>query len=121
MIDRFDPIYTIRVSATAKKVAHQEFYEITEDDVIDAGLITRAIYVNEGVMENDEIENDYDYLLDLADLKRKELLSGYEMVGADVRPLVLIQFPSGQPETIKAVEEKLESMGYTYENGMVNI
>ena len=35
--------------------------------------------------------------------------------------MVLIQFPVGQPETIRAVEEKLESMGYTYGNGMVNI
>lgn len=121
IIDKFDPIYTIRVSATANKVSHHEFYEIPEDEVIDAGLITRAIYVNEGVMEHDEIENDYDYLLDLADAKRKELLSAYEMVGADVRPLVLIQFPAGQPETIKAVEEKLASMGYTYDNGLVNI
>ncbi|MDE5764047.1 MAG: DEAD/DEAH box helicase family protein [Ruminococcus sp.] len=121
IIDRFDPIYTIRVSATANKVSHHEFYEIPEDEVIDAGLITRAIYVNEGVMEHDEIDNDYDYLLDLADMKRKELLAGYEMVGADVRPLVLIQFPSGQPETIKSVEDKLASMGYTYDNGLVNI
>ena len=32
-----------------------------------------------------------------------------------------LQFPMGQPETIKAVEEKLASMGYTYDNGMVNI
>ncbi len=43
------------------------------------------------------------------------------MVGADIRPLVLIQFPTGQPETIKAVEEKLAKMGYTYDNGLVNI
>ena len=121
IIDRFNPIYTIRVSATANKVSYQEFYEIPEDEVINAGLITSAIYVNEGVMENDEIENDYDYLIDLADAKRKELLNGYEMVGADVRPLVLIQFPAAQPETIKAVEEKLASMGYTYDNGLVNI
>lgn len=31
------------------------------------------------------------------------------------------QFPMGQPETIKAVEDKLSSMGYTYDNDMVNI
>lgn len=34
---------------------------------------------------------------------------------------MLIQFPNGQPETIRAVEAKLESMGYTYDNGMVSI
>lgn len=72
-------------------------------------------------MENDKIENDYDYLIDLADAKRQELLEGYKMVKADVRPLVLIQFPAARPETIKAVEEKLASMGYTYDNGLVNI
>lgn len=121
IIDKFDPVYTIRVSATANKVAHQEYYEVPEDEVINAGLITRAIYVNEDVMENDKIENDYDYLIDLADAKRQELLEGYKMVKADVRPLVLIQFPAARPETIKAVEEKLASMGYTYDNGLVNI
>ncbi|HRR78408.1 MAG TPA: DEAD/DEAH box helicase family protein [Ruminococcus sp.] len=121
IINAFNPAHIIRVSATAQKVAHQEFYEIPEDEVIDAGLITRAIYVNEFVNENTQIDNDYDYLLDLAEAKRKEIQGGYEMVGADIRPLVLIQFPAGQPETIKAVEEKLSSMGFTYDNGIVNI
>ena len=37
----------------------------------------------------------------------------------DIRPLVLIQFPSGQPERIELVEKKLADMGYTYDNGMV--
>lgn len=121
IINAFSAKNIIRVSATANKGANQEYYEIPEDDVIDAGLITRAIYVNEGVDENREIENDYDYLLDLADEKRKEMLENYKLIGAGVRPLVLIQFPAGQPETIKAVEDKLESLGYTYDNGMVNI
>ena len=76
--------------------------------------------MNEGVDEDKQIVNDYDYLLDLADEKRKVIAENYKLVGANIRPLVLIQFPAGQPETIKAVEEKLESMGYTYDNGMVN-
>lgn len=111
----------IRVSATANKVPHQEFYEIPEDEVINAGLITRAIYVNEGVDESREVENDYDYLLELADEKRKEIAALYKQMKVSIRPLVLVQFPMGQPETIKAVEDKLSSMGYTYDNGMVNI
>ena len=65
--------------------------------------------------------HDYEYLLDLADDKRKEIAEAYNRLEVNVRPLVLIQFPMGQPETIKAVEEKLASMGYTYDNGMVNI
>ena len=121
IINAFAAKNIIRVSATANKVSHQEYYEIPEDEVINAGLITLAIYVNEGVDEDKQIVNDYDYLLDLADEKRKEIAENYKLVGANIRPLVLIQFPAGQSETIKAVEEKLESMGYTYDNGMVNI
>lgn len=121
VINAFAAKNIIRVSATANKVPHQEFYEIPEDEDINAGLITHAIYVNEGVDESREIENDYDYLLELADEKRKEIAALYKQMKASIRPLVLIQFPMGQPETIKAVEDKLSSMGYTYDNGMVNI
>lgn len=121
IIEAFDPIHIIRVSATPNKVPHQEFYEIPEDEVIDAGLITRAIYVNEGVKDSERIEDDYDVLIKLADLKRQEIQGAYDSIHVDIRPLVLIQFPVGQPETIKAVEDKLASMGYTYDNGMVNI
>jgi DNA or RNA helicases of superfamily II len=121
VISAFAAKNIIRVSATANKVPHQEFYEIPEDEVINTGLITRAIYVNEGVDESREIENDYDYLLELADEKRKEIAALYKQMKVSIRPLVLIQFPMGQPETIKAVEDKLSRMGYTYDNGMVNI
>lgn len=121
VINAFVAKNIIRVSATANKVPHQEYYEISEEDVIDAGLITKAIYVNEGVDDSKEIQDDYEYLLDLADEKRKAIAKAYEKEDVNVRPLVLIQFLMGQPETIKAVEEKLAGMGYTYDNGMVNI
>lgn len=121
VINAFVAKNIIRVSATANKVPHQEYYEISEEDVIDAGLITKAIYVNEGVDDSKEIQDDYEYLLDLADEKRKAIVKAYEKEDVNVRPLVLIQFPMGQPETIKAVEKKLAGMGYTYDNGMVNI
>lgn len=121
VINAFVAKNIIRVSATANKVPHQEYYEISEEDVIDAGLITKAIYVNEGVDDSKEIQDDYEYLLDLADEKRKAIAKAYEKEDVNVRPLVLIQFPMGQLETIKAVEKKLAGMGYTYDNGMVNI
>ena len=124
IIDAFAAKHIIRVSATAVKNNRYEYFEIDELDVIDEGLITKALYVNEGVEDNIEISNDYDYLLELADKKRKAIAQRYTEVlpaGKIVRPLVLIQFPNGQPETIKAVEDKLESMGYTYDNGMVSI
>lgn len=120
IIDAFAAKHTIRVSATAIENKRYEFFEIDELDVINAGLITKALYVNKGITENLTIDDDYDTLLDLADMKRKAIAERYKGIGKIIRPLVLIQFPNGKPETIKAVEEKLASMGYTYENGMVS-
>lgn len=123
IIDHFSAKKIIRASATAIQNSRYEFIEIDELDVIDEGLITRALYVNEGIGNNIEIADEYDYLLELADAKRKSIAARYMEVlppGKIIRPLVLIQFPNGQKETICAVEKKLESMGYTYENGMVS-
>lgn len=121
IIDAFSAKNIIRVSATAVENKRYEYLEIDEVDVINAGLITKALYVNEGLVDGMEISNDYECLLDLADAKRKAIAARYKELGKAIRPLVLIQFPNGQPGTIRAVEAKLESMGYTYDNGMVSI
>lgn len=121
IIDAFAAKYIIRMSATTLKNAKNAYYEISEYDVIDEGLITKAIYVNEGIIPGQEVGNDYDLLLSLADEKRKQIAKRYADLNKSIRPLVMIQFPNGQPETIYAVEQKLAEMGYTYENGMVSI
>lgn len=120
IIDAFAAKHIIRMSATAVCNKRHEFYEIDELEVINAGLITKALYVNEGIQAGQEIGDDYDILLDLADEKRREITQRYNDFGKRVRPLVLIQFPNGKPETIDLVEQKLETMGYTYKNGMVS-
>lgn len=121
IIDLFRAKNIIRVSATTIKNDSCEFYEIDELDVIEAGLITTAVSVNEGVDDGVDILKDYDCLLDLADKKRREIDSEYKKLNKKIRPLVLIQFPSGKPKTVELVEKKLESMGYTTTNGMVAI
>ena len=121
IIDAFSAKNIIRVSATAIENKRYEYFEIDEVDVIGEGLITKALYVNEGLTDGMEVADDYDCLLDLADSKRKDIAARYKELGKTIRPLVLIQFPNGQPDTIRAVEKKLESMGYTYDNGMVSI
>lgn len=120
IIDAFSAKNIIRVSATAVENKRFEYFEIDEVDVINAGLITKALYVNEGVSDGMEVADDYDFLLELANKKRKAIAERYKRIGKTIRPLVLIQFPSGHPETIAAVEKKLEAMGYTYDNGMAS-
>ncbi len=116
IIDAFAAYKIIRMSATASKNRRADFYEIDELDVIYSGLITRAIYVNEGIPDNEHIHNDVDYLIEIADKKRTQLALRFKEIGRDINPLVLIQFPSARPDTIKAVEEKLYSLGYSYEH-----
>ena len=119
IIDSFAASRTIRVSATAVENKRFDFFEIDEVDVIAEGLITKALYVNEGLDDDLSIEDDIDILIDYADEKRRSIAERYQFLEKNIRPLVLIQFPNAQPETIEAVEEKLSGMGYTYENGMV--
>lgn len=121
IIDAISAKHIIRMSATAIENKRNEFYEIDEVDVINAGLITKALYVNEGIVDGEDITKDYDRLIDLADAKRKAIKQRYKDLNKNINPLVLIQFPNGQPETIDAVENKLASLGYTYDNGMVSI
>ena len=117
IIDYFNAKHIVRVSATTISNRDVEYKEIEEQDVIDEGLITSAISVNEGIEEG-SVEDDA-LLLKLADAKRKDIYNAYKEKGVDIRPLVLIQFPNGEPDKIEAVELTLRDMGYTRENKMV--
>lgn len=117
IIDALAPQHIIRVSATPVKNKNAEYKEIDEQAVIDEGLITKAISVNEGVQDGDS--QDDNYLLELADQKRIEIQEAYAEIGKNIRPLVLIQFPNGDAEKVESVEQMLETMGYTRKNKMV--
>lgn len=114
-----DPVYEIRVSATPK---NKVTIKIDEQDVIDEELITKGLYINEGVTEaylDSHVEGEEAILLSYADKKRKEVAEEYKAIGEDINPLVIIQFPNSSNELIERVENKLKSMGYTYENGLL--
>ncbi|MDM0978664.1 DEAD/DEAH box helicase family protein [Clostridium perfringens] len=119
IINSFDAIHEIRVSATAKENKLYNFYEILEIDVIESGLITKALYINEDVEAYSTIANEHNYLIKLANNKRKKILKRYKEIEKKINPLVLIQFPDMSNDLISYIEDELESMGYTYENGLV--
>ena len=122
MIRVADPLHVIRVSATPNTVGDAK-EEIKDEEVIDAGLICAEISINEGLsedLENGEVPEDNDlYLIEKADEKRKEIELQYKRMGLSIRPLVLIQFPNGNPEYIDRVKEKLNNMGYSDNSGLI--
>lgn len=111
----------IRVSATTVKNPMAEFYEIPEEEVINSGLITKALYINPGIEadEMDDLESETIYLIQKADEKRKEIKAEYEKIGEKINPLVIIQFPDMSESLVNFVEEHLTNMGYTYKNKML--
>ena len=77
IISFIDPKYIVRVSATTKTNKEAEYILIDELDVINAGLITRALYINENVTNEQILTNENDYLLTLAINKRKVIKEEY--------------------------------------------
>lgn len=111
----------IRVSATTKKNPLAEYYEIPEEEVINSGLITKALYINSDIDidQVDDLESEALYLLQKADDKRKEIKNEYIKNNEDINPLVIIQFPDMSSRMIESVEEMLANLGYTYKNKLL--
>lgn len=120
IIDAFAPLYTVRVSATAHRNNLYDFYVIDESRVIYSGLITKAIYINDGIDQR-HIADENALLLNLANNRRKEILNEYEKLNLDIKPLVIVQFPNENDDLIKLIEEKLEDLDITYNNGRLGI
>ena len=105
IIEYMNPEYIVRVSATTKTNKEAEFISIDELEVINAGLITRALYINENVSNTSTLSNEHEYLLDLAINKRKAIKEEY----------ISIQVPSKSDDLIKQIESILEEKKYTYD------
>ena len=121
IIDYLNPNYIVRVSATTKKNKEAEFIQIDELDVINEGLITRALFINEGVINDAELKNEHEYLLELSLNKQRAIRKEYKDNGINVNPLIIIQVPSNSNLLIKQIEDILEAKGYSYQNKSVAI
>lgn len=115
IIEYMNPEYIVRVSATTKTNKEAEFIKIDELEVINAGLITRALYINENVSNQTTLSNEHEYLLDLAINKRKAIKEEYMKLNIQVNPLIIIQVPSKSDDLIKQIEKILEEKNYTYD------
>ena len=115
IIEYMNPEYIVRVSATTKTNKEAEFIKIDELEVINAGLITRALYINENVSNESTLSNEHEYLLELAINKRKAIKEEYLKLGIQVNPLIIIQVPSKSDDLIKQIEKILEEKEYSYD------
>ena len=121
IIDYMNPEYIVRVSATTKTNKEAEFIQVNELDVINEGLITRALYINENVSNSSILNNEHEYLLNLAIDKRKAIKEEYMKLNIQVNPLIIIQVPSKSDNLIKQIELILSDIGYSYDRKNLSI
>lgn len=117
----FAPEHIVRVSATTKRNDEAYNIKISEMEVINSGLITKSLYINQAIENDVVLNNEIEYLLKLAINKRREIRSSYTENGINVNPLVIIQLPSMSEELIKQIEQYLNKEGFTYENKLLAI
>ena len=117
----FNPGHIIRVSATTKRNDEAYNIKIDEKDVINSGLITKSLYINQGIEKDIVLNNEIEFLLKLAINKRREIRTACTENGVNYNPLVIIQLPSMREDLIEQIEEYLRDEGFTYENKLLAI
>ncbi|WP_155969857.1 DEAD/DEAH box helicase [Streptococcus ruminantium] len=132
VIAHFRASKTVKVSATIEdpKSDLVEFYEVSEEAVIESGLITKSVVVNEGledVLETSlELSEEFAVLFETAENKRQEIVKNYAEHHIDgVNPLVIVQLPDNSPkdsDLVDRVEKYIQNhLKKTYENGRLGV
>lgn len=127
VIEKFKAVKTVKISATIndpKTPDKIEFYEVTERAVIDSGLITKSVIVNEAVNIDLENINEFEILFEAAENKRKQIKKAYlDNNINEINPLVLVQLPDESTNNLtQKVEEYIENtLNKTYENCKLGI
>ena len=117
----FNAKHTVRVSATTKRNDEAYNIKISEMEVINSGLITKSLYINQGIENNILLDDEIEYLLKLAINKRRQIRNTCTELGVNYNPLVIIQLPSMSENLIEKIEQYLEKEGFTYDNGLLAI
>ena len=130
IIKWFDPYVTIRVSATPKRDKFDAEVAIKRKDVIEASLILKEYYLNDGLEKFDDLEitkklGENIFLLEAGLEKRKELVQMYRKEGSIVNPLVVVQLPDEKGEYEQELKDEVvaffEEKGIKFNNNLLAI
>ncbi|OMD89323.1 restriction endonuclease subunit R [Paenibacillus odorifer] len=121
IIQYFQTDKIIRSSATPKGIAGAEIIDISEEDVIAAGLIKKMLIINENFEQLVQTENQTEYLLEKAYAKQREIRSVFLQKGENINPLIVVQIPNNSETLQDIVEHWFEKQGLTYENGQLAV
>lgn len=113
----------IRCSATPnnKTSGSTKFIEIPEVDVIEEGLIKKALIINENFEQDIQTDDTTAYLLERALEKQRLLRSLFLNRNKDINPLIVVQLPNKSEALCDRVQEFFASKGISVENEQLAI
>ena len=111
----------IRCSATPKAGAKAKRIEITEEEVIAAGLIKKMLVINEDFPQVIETGDQTEFLLERACAKQRLLRQTFLRMGKDINPLIVVQLPNRSEALRQGVEAFFARQGISTENGRLAI
>lgn len=122
VLDRINPTVEMRISATPKTMRFDEKVRIGRDKVIAAEMIKREVVLNpeldSGITDETTLNN---HLMKLALDKRDQLAEAYKKLGVNINPLLLIQLPNDQKETMTAEDNAIADFVKQYLDTMRDI
>lgn len=122
VLDRINPKIEIRISATPKTMACKEKVFISRSEVIKAEMIKKEVILNSeidnGISDETTLNN---HLLKTALAKREQLAEAYKALGININPLLLIQLPNDQKETMTTEDNAVADFVKNYLNAVNNI
>ena len=113
VLRQLNPKVEIRISATPLKTTWaeaQDLVVVPREEVIKEEMIKNGITINAGVTDAGSMVGENAYLLDLALAKRQEVKEAYEREGVRVNPLLLIQLPNDNSESLNEGERAIVNM-----------
>ena len=111
----------IRCSATPIILKNAKLIEITEEEVINEGLIKRLLVINEDFPSSILTNNQTEYLLDKALIKQREIREIFKHNLKDINPLIVVQLPNNSDALLDSVENYFEKKGIRVDNGLLAI
>lgn len=111
----------IRCSATPLPDKKAYNIEISEADVISAGLIKKLLVINENFPQVIETTDHTGYLLEAALNKQIELRNLFLNLNKDINPLIIVQLPNNSDALVTNIEAFFETRGINYDNGTLGI
>lgn len=121
VIKRIDPKVEIRISATPVTTGQDALVNIPTEKVVEAGMIKQKILLNPAIKDQENDSSLNQTLVRTALERRNQLAEAYKKLGVNINPLLLIQLPNDNSESMNFDEQRLVDEIKQYLNVMHGI